>query len=155
MFAVKFAVVAAAVGGALSLAYHAVAGPVMQCPDGTFREAPCPGQPVQQRQVAPPHVATPSVAAVPPECRFQFFTNGDEKGKALAANAKQECLSNFDRKRAGTAPTLDAYTMWRSHFESERSHRNQALNRSQATTDSLRQQSQPARASQPYSSSPR
>ncbi len=51
----------------------------------------------------------------PVACKFSYYAIGDEKGKALAANAKEECLRNIDSKRDGTAPSLEHYNFWRDH----------------------------------------
>lgn len=66
-----------------------------------------------------------------PECQFKYFASGDSKGRSLADNAKHECLENLDRKRAGQPVTLEAYNMWRDHFNSERAHRNTVVDRMQ------------------------
>lgn len=67
----------------------------------------------------------------PPECKFRYFTLGDDKGKVLAENAKQECIRNKALKAAGQANgvSYDAYTLWKDHFEIESNRRNEALDR--------------------------
>ena len=85
----------------------------------------------------------------PPECKFRYFTLGDDKGKVLAANAKQECLRNKALKAAGQAGgvTYEAYALWKDHFEVENNRRQQALNRSNAANAAAsRNQQQPARS---------
>lgn len=70
----------------------------------------------------------------PPECKFRYFTLGDDRGKVLASNAKQECIRNKALKDSGraSAATYDAYTQWKDNFEIENTRRNQALNRANA-----------------------
>lgn len=76
-------------------------------------------------------------ARTDPECRFSYYVYGDEKGKALAANAKEECLRNKILRRDGQAGamTLDAYRLWKDHFEIVSNNRNQAINRANSYRD--------------------
>lgn len=66
----------------------------------------------------------------PQECRFKHFALSDTKGKMLADNAKRECVQNILAERKGE-PTSDRnYRLWRDHYDSERSSREQAVTRS-------------------------
>lgn len=54
-----------------------------------------------------------------PRCRFQYFAFGDEKGKALAADAKEECLTNleFTATGRGAEAKQSAYRLWLEHYK--------------------------------------
>jgi hypothetical protein len=60
-------------------------------------------------------------------CKFASYAYGDEKGKALAAEAKEECLSNIAAKARGLPQSLDAYNMWKDHFEQKSAGRRAAV----------------------------
>ena len=64
----------------------------------------------------------------PAECKFSFYSLGDEKGARLAANAKRECLSNNEAKKTGQEISLEHYNYWRDH------HQIMATKRSSAKT---------------------
>lgn len=53
----------------------------------------------------------------PVECKFDYFGPGAEKGKVLAANAKQECLRNIQAKKEGRETSLEHYNFWKDHRE--------------------------------------
>ena len=66
----------------------------------------------------------------PLQCKFKSFKLSDSKGKILADNAKRECVQNILAERKGE-PTSDRnYRLWRDHYDSERSSREQAVTRS-------------------------
>ena len=65
-------------------------------------------------------------------CRFSYFELGDSKGKALAADAKAECLSNLSAKALGQPTSLEAYDMWKDHSTQKSSERQNAGNRASA-----------------------
>ena len=94
-----------------------------------YRNEPCKGQ-----RIITPRSATPTQkhelteaekVAADPECNFHYFKIGDDKGKQLAKNAGKECKNNRMLKLAGKGKdvTLDAYNMWKDHFEQMRAHR--------------------------------
>jgi len=132
---------------------------LVRCEDRVYRDArDCPGARKpgtvtypDTRPVPPTPAVAPMVPAAqydamrgaaptgkseetPPECKFRYFTLGDDKGKVLAANAKQECIRNKALKSNGQAGrvTYEAYMLWKDHFEVENNRRQQALNRSNA-----------------------
>jgi hypothetical protein len=47
-------------------------------------------------------------------CKFEYYAFGDEKGKSLAANAKEECLENEKLKQEGRGAEIsrEAYNFW-------------------------------------------
>lgn len=51
------------------------------------------------------------------QCKFAYHVLADEKGKALAADAKRECLDNMALERAcrGSEKSMAAYNVWRDH----------------------------------------
>lgn len=65
----------------------------------------------------------------PEECKFKHFSLGDKKGKALAENAKRECMQNIIAERNGGEVNDRHYRLWREHYDSEKYSRNNALNR--------------------------
>lgn len=78
------------------------------------------------------------VANPPIECRFRSFSYGDPKGKALADNARRECVQNILAAQQGQPQSLTAYQMWKDHSGQEQSRRDAALARA-ATADAARQ----------------
>ncbi len=50
-------------------------------------------------------------------CKFSYFAYGDEHGKTLSDEAKQECLNNLSAKARGQSTSLEAYNMWKDHFD--------------------------------------
>ena len=52
-------------------------------------------------------------------CRFSYYAYSDEKGKQLAADAKEECLQNYELKKQGKSSQASfiAYGMWKDHKE--------------------------------------
>lgn len=62
----------------------------------------------------------------PTECKFSYYTVGDEKGKVLAANAKEECLRNLEAKKTGQAVSLEQYNLWKDHRQISETQRSRA-----------------------------
>ena len=77
----------------------------------------------------------------PQECRFKHFALSDTKGKMLADNAKRECVQNLVAERRGGQTSDRHYRLWREHYDSERSSRNQAVNRAQMQSQQIQNQS--------------
>ena len=69
-------------------------------------------------------------ASPPQECKFSYFSIGDEKGKTLAANAKAECLQNNAAKLNGQPISLEHYNFWRDHSSQKSASRQAAASRS-------------------------
>jgi len=67
--------------------------------------------------------------STPQECKFSYFTTGDEKGKTLAANAKEECLRNIEAKKAGKSVSLEDYNFWKDHYSQKSANRQAAISR--------------------------
>ncbi len=68
----------------------------------------------------------------PQECKFAYFSLGDEKGKKLAANAKEECLRNNEAKKVGEATSLEHYNFWKDHRNQKSADRQAAVTRANA-----------------------
>ena len=68
----------------------------------------------------------------PQECKFAFFSLGDEKGKKLATNAKEECLRNNEAKKVGEAASLEHYNFWKDHRSQKSTDRQAAVTRANA-----------------------
>ena len=78
-------------------------------------------------------VASTNVSANDPECQFTYYVNGDDKGKQLAFNASQECVSNNALRRSGKSVAgLQQYALWRDHYQMTTNARNQALERTKS-----------------------
>lgn len=60
------------------------------------------------------------------KCSFSSFKVGDQKGKALAAEAKEECLRNLELKADGKPTSSDAYGAWKDHHEMTSNKRHSA-----------------------------
>lgn len=67
----------------------------------------------------------------PQECRFKSYKNNDQKGKALADLAQQECVKGLlsGNNQSGATP---AYDRWKDHYEQTTSSRQAAINRAGA-----------------------
>ena len=66
------------------------------------------------------------------KCKFEYLALGDDKGKALAAAAKQECLSNIRAKATGQPTSLEAYNFWKDHHTQKTTQRQRAVDRAVA-----------------------
>lgn len=66
-----------------------------------------------------------------PDCKFRYFTNGDPVGKGFALAAKRECLYNkhFAAEFPDYRPSYEAQDKWADHFDEERRHRSDRLDR--------------------------
>lgn len=64
----------------------------------------------------------------PVECRFRFHSR-DEKGKALAYAAQNECVDNIIAKRSGQPTSTSSYSMWKDHNGQTEGRRQAAVNR--------------------------
>jgi hypothetical protein len=53
----------------------------------------------------------------PRECRFKFHAYGDPKGKVLSEKAKNECIRNIVAAKQGKPTSMDAYALWKDHFD--------------------------------------
>jgi len=62
-------------------------------------------------------------------CKFSYFVQGDEAGQALAAAAKQECLTNIRARVTGEPTNLEAYNRWSDHFDKKSAGRQAAITR--------------------------
>jgi hypothetical protein len=62
----------------------------------------------------------------PTECKFGYYTYGDEKGKLLSDRAKAECMRNIQLKKAGrgTEVSTEAYALWHDHHQIKSGQRN-------------------------------
>ena len=65
----------------------------------------------------------------PQECKFSYFSVGDEKGKRLADNAKAECLRNNEARLNGESTSLEHYTFWNDHRTAKSINRQGAITR--------------------------
>lgn len=87
-----------------------------------------------QKNLAEKEVAASRAAAVarqgpPQDCKFSYFALGDEKGKRLAANAKEECLRNNEARLKGEPTSLEHYTFWNDHRTAKSVNRQGAITR--------------------------
>jgi len=73
--------------------------------------------------------ATAARQSPPQECKFAYFSLGDEKGKRLAANAKAECLQNNEAKLNGQPTSLEHYTFWNDYHSRKSNNRQAAITR--------------------------
>lgn len=71
-------------------------------------------------------------AASAGKCKFAYYTLGDDKGKMLSDDAKAECLQNIVAKGKGQQPSLEAYRLWKDHFEMTSSRRQASSARAQS-----------------------
>lgn len=75
-----------------------------------------------------PAKATGESSASPPQdCKFEYYVLGDNKGKRLAANAKEECLRNNQAKLNGGPTSLEHYNFWRDYRGIKTSERQAAI----------------------------
>ena len=70
-------------------------------------------------------------------CKFSYLALGDDLGRALAAEAKKECLENLRAKATSQPTSNDAYTRWKDHSSQKQASRNAAINQA-ANTDNAR-----------------
>ena len=86
-------------------------------PNGNSLDASGSRQQAQRSQVNEEPAINPksSSQSAPTECKFSYYAVGDEKGKVLAANAKQECLRNNEAKKEGRETSLEHYNFWKDH----------------------------------------
>lgn len=72
-------------------------------------------------------------------CKFSYYVVGDEKGQALAADAKQECLRNEALKKEGRGAEArhEAYNLWKDHEQMTSYNRNEAINRTSNTVNGM------------------
>lgn len=105
---------------------------VYRCEEGggiVYRSEPCKGQKINTPRSATPtqkrELTETEKVAADPECSFHYFKIGDDKGKQLAKDASKECKNNRLLKLAGKGKdvTLDAYNMWKDHYEQMKAHR--------------------------------
>lgn len=66
----------------------------------------------------------------PPQCKFQYFSIGDKRGKELSDLAKRECLENMVKEREGQPPKDRYFRLWQDHHNRTSNERQQAMNRS-------------------------
>ncbi|WP_310636017.1 DUF4124 domain-containing protein [Delftia acidovorans] len=66
----------------------------------------------------------------PPQCKFQYFTVGDKRGKELSDLAKRECLENLIKEREGQPPKDRYFRLWQDHHNRTSNERQQAMTRS-------------------------
>ena len=71
----------------------------------------------------------------PQECKFAYFSIGDEKGKRLSANAKAECLQNNEAKLQGQPTSLEHYTFWNDHHNRKSNSRQAAIAQAQSNVN--------------------
>lgn len=87
-----------------------------------------------QKNLAETEASATRAAAVarqgpPQECKFSYFSVGDEKGKRLADNAKAECLRNNEARLNGESTSLEHYTFWNDHRTAKSINRQGAITR--------------------------
>ena len=72
--------------------------------------------------------------SAPTNCEFSYYVLGDEKGKALAQNAKKECERNNILKAQGRSSeiSLEHYTYWKDHRQIAVQRREAAVTRGAA-----------------------
>jgi hypothetical protein len=63
----------------------------------------------------------------PAECRFTYFALGDPRGKALAENAKKECVENAIARLQGGNSSFDAQRLWQAQHDSKGTSRRAAV----------------------------
>ena len=81
--------------------------------------------------------ATATARQSPPqECKFAYFSIGDEKGKRLAANAKAECFQNNEARLNGLPISLEHYTFWNDHYSRKSNNRQAAITRANSDANS-------------------
>ena len=66
----------------------------------------------------------------PPQCKFQYFTFGDKRGKELSDLAKRECIENMIKEREGLPPKDRYFRLWQDHHNRTSNERQQAMTRS-------------------------
>ena len=107
-------------------------------PDGNtldtsgFRKQVQKMQTVQDEADANERLSAARQKNTPQECKFAYFSLGDEKGKKLAANAKEECLRNNEAKKVGEATSLEHYNFWNDHRNQKSADRQAAVTRANA-----------------------
>lgn len=74
----------------------------------------------------------------PAECKFNYFAQGDSKGRTLAENAKAECIENMMKKAKGASTSTEAYSLWREHFAITSNNRNATIARVNAAENANR-----------------
>jgi len=74
----------------------------------------------------------------PAECKFNYFAQGDSKGRTLAENAKAECIENMMNKAKGAPASTEAYNLWREHYSATSNNRNATVARVNATENANR-----------------
>ena len=72
-------------------------------------------------------------SGAPQDCKFAYYTLGDDKGKRLSDAAKAECLANNQAKLNGGPTSLEAYGFWRDHRATKVTERQAAIGRAQAS----------------------
>lgn len=63
----------------------------------------------------------------PAQCKFGAFKYNDQKGKALANDAQQECLRNVLAEQSGSPTSDRAYRLWNDHHTLTSNKRNAAV----------------------------
>jgi hypothetical protein len=63
----------------------------------------------------------------PGACKFSYHSVGDERGKALATNAKRECIENILAAKQGQPKSMEHYSLWKDHYDQTSSRRQAAL----------------------------
>jgi hypothetical protein len=53
----------------------------------------------------------------PADCKFSYYSLGDNKGKILAAKAKEECVRNMEARKAGREVSTQDYSLWKDHHQ--------------------------------------
>lgn len=74
----------------------------------------------------------------PTQCKFKYFLQGDAKGKALATDAKEECLQNLENKINGRPISLEAYALWKDHYGTKSAQRSAAATQMNADANARR-----------------
>lgn len=91
-------------------------------------------QQAQQNRNAP--VERPAARqSAPQDCKFNYFSVGDDKGKRLAEAAKAECLQNNEARQSGQAVSLEHYNFWKDHYSQMSGKRQAAISRENADSN--------------------
>ena len=104
-----------------------------------YQDKPCPGQGEVLPGIKTRRAEPQSAPTTDPECRFRYTTLDGGKSKALAENAKEECLHNKEFKKAGQADgvRLDAYQLWKDDRDTRRAVANETQRRGEAVMKSF------------------
>jgi len=117
---------------------------VIKNPDGNSLDTSGFRQQVQKHLAEQQEQSSRAEAAArrgpPQECKFSYFSVGDEKVKKKAANAKAECIRNNEARSRGEPISMEHYTLWNDHRTVTSINRQGALTRANSDVNAWRTQ---------------